>query len=165
MAGVFTLVEGISILPLLGTVFQLQALNVVTPATVLISFAFWGVAFVTLVVAGLLLIRNSTNLAARSFTDHEDSRRGSDNDLHAIAFSVLGVALFCFAVPSLVAAIVELVRDLGIPTSYANGARFASLSRLLGGVVQLLLGVFLFCGSDTIVEVWYRLRGRREIEP
>ena len=124
--------------------------------TLIIAF----LPFVLLAMYGLILWLDADRLASRMAAD-DDGRtlatRASGAEIHAIAFSVVGLLVLTRAVPRLCMILISLVAR-GAETSWAASMTTHMWTQIGQFAVELALGLWLLFGAQGLVRLVRKIR-------
>jgi hypothetical protein len=164
LAGIFAIALAITIFPLMGEVFNIIALGSLGALVNLLMGAALVVPFGLMLLLGIALILRSQLFAERTFqsSDEADARKCTTRDAQSLAFSVVGIVLVGFAIPALVSALLRYY-DVSQTAFVADGSSVQRqlLPQIIGPSIQALFGIGLFLGSNTVSDIWHRLRESR----
>ena len=124
---------------------------------------FTGLIAMSLYMIGcVLLIIYSDKVSAKLFADEklEFSTSLEKDQIMAIAFSCMGLMVICSAVPNLLNAILMHISRLQASGNTRHVPVTDYVIRYVSPLIQLALGFWLFLGSQGIVNIRHKIRGR-----
>lgn len=120
---------------------------------------FWAITGSTAVIAWFLWIAavNLSSAMARGTPDEQPATPRPTANVHAIAFSIVGVVLIVQAIPELVAAAAARVDGFGgpfgLPGFGGGGFGFGRDSAIAAGVVRLVIGLILIVAASDLARM------------
>ena len=114
------------------------------------------------IVGCILLVIYSDKVAAKLFADErlEFSTTLEKDELMAIAFSCIGVMIIANGMASVSGTLFRHIMILraAATTNAAISERY--IYSYFTGIIQLMIGFWLFLGSQGIINIWHKMRGR-----
>lgn len=168
--GLYCIVESAPLLQaaLVGPVIQSSDTNVSLPLIVVTT----SVPFALLFGLGIFLFFRSSRLAAAWFPEARDAISNQNNELHAIALSVVGAFVFVSAIPDIaqIASNFILISASFDSESHTRSQQMMNDSGtyvrrnwafLISSFFRLFLGMAFFLKSRLIVNFWNAQQDRR----
>lgn len=165
LLGVYAILQAI---PLLQYLWGFIAMVVRDRSEVLeqaIYFLGMGISFLLMVVAAFLLLVRSERIAGllvREDGPVSQTPTLSGPEVQAIAFSVVGVAVFLHAVPKLCQLVLNLwyLRSRNLPT---DGLVESTWHLGAAVAIQCGLAAILFLRARGLAHFWHRIQGPRPV--
>ena len=126
------------------------------------------IPLILMITFGIYLIKTSDKLSNKIFTGIENDNKAIKLSLSAvqsIAFSVIGVFLITNAIPKLFQKIAQLLLLALIQERVLlENVRQRLAENLLEIIIQLILGFYLFLGSESISKLWRKIHSMRSMQ-
>ncbi len=162
LLGIYSVVQSIPLLQPIGMAYETwlrftdQKINVVS------FFISALIPSFLLIVLGCALIIFSGRLSEKLvFQESFGQTASSDSgrDLQAIAFSVLGAAIFVLAIPKFGQTICYLfLTSHSTQSDYSEQLSRGNIPYIVGFIVQFVIGAGLFFGAKPLTAFWHRLQ-------
>ena len=126
------------------------------------------IPLILMITFGIYLIKTSDKLCNRIFSGIENDNKAmklSSSAVQSIAFSVIGVFLITNVIPKLFQKIAQLLSLAFIQEGVLLEPIRQRLSEnLLEIIIQLILGFYLFLGSESISKLWRKIHSMRSMQ-
>jgi len=163
--GVFAVILAINMLQFAPTyISMIRITSSVSSSRLLTEYAVLFAAPLLMLAYAAVLILGSHSLAAWMAPEEGPAPKViilAGPETQAIAFSVLGLAIFVGGMTGLVQALAAIG---ALPGDRGGRLWRFSLTQLPGPIVELVLGIALFRGADRLSAFWHARRGK-QVEP
>jgi uncharacterized membrane protein len=163
LIGIFTLIKYLGYLPMV-----LSAFNLITSSGPSRLDTFVGIAIsagtpLLYLIVSILIIVKSDAIAERIAQDEQVMiASGIDADtIQTLAFCILGLVLLTGAVPKLAQLGTNYFMLRRMPN---RGVSYTLYGQLIGTVLQIIIGFFLFLQADGLTGLWKKLREAKGIQ-
>lgn len=163
LMGIYAFIQAISLWSSIDNIYSFRNLSVWVGTAFYMLLAGWISSIVALILLGAILIGKSHRIAALPFQENEIESTSplSELDILSIAFSILGVYFFLSAFRGFVVFFAnfmpQVIRSdkVSLDHFWAQTLKYG-WPNLLGTLVGLALGIWLFFGGPALARFWKR---------
>lgn len=171
IVGIYSIIQSIPLLQGFTSTIGMYEFFGEKKSYVLVALIPSLIPFFLLFALGIYLIKSSESLSTRLLEKNNSdlpsasSENISDQKIQSIAFSVVGVLLFCLAMPRAMQIILNLVA-LNAPELEHEIPRLLRniWPQVISVALQIVLGAILFLKSNGLAHYWHKLQATRPME-